>query len=51
MNFRVLSDVGQNGLRTGRHLKEKRAKMEHRFVRVLRGPERFQLAKRWIFLE
>ncbi len=34
----VLSDVVQNGLTTGKHPKEKRAKLEHRFVRVLRDP-------------
>ncbi len=37
----VLRDVVQNGLRTGRHLKEKQAKMKHHFVRVLRGPKKF----------
>ncbi len=37
----ILSNVVQNGLTTGWHPKEKQAKMEHRFVRVLRDPEQF----------
>jgi hypothetical protein len=36
--FEVVSDVVQNVLRTGRHLKDLTAKWEHHFVRVLRGP-------------
>jgi hypothetical protein len=36
----VLSNVVQNGL-TDRHPEEKQANMEHRFVRVLRGPKQF----------
>ncbi len=38
---KVLSDVVQNGLTTGRHPKEKQAKLEHCFVRLLGDPERF----------
>jgi hypothetical protein len=49
--FWVVSNVVQYGLRTQRHLKDLRTKWEHRFVRVLQGPEQFWFAKRWIFVE
>ena len=39
--FHVVSDVVQNGLTTGRHLKEKRTKRAHRFARVLGSPRQF----------
>jgi hypothetical protein len=39
--FEVDGDVVQHGLRTGRHRKEKQSKMEHPFLRMLVGPERF----------
>jgi hypothetical protein len=47
----VVSDVVQNGFRTGRHCKETRTKMKHPFLRVLGGPEQFWSAKRQIFVE
>ncbi len=46
-----LSNVVQNGLRTLRHHKDMRAKMEHPFVRVSECPNRFWLAKRPRVLE
>jgi hypothetical protein len=39
--FQVVSDVVQNELTTGRHLKEKRTKRAHRFARVLGRPRQF----------
>jgi len=49
--FQEVRYVVQNGLRTLRHRKDMRAKMEQPFVRVLGCPNRFWLAKRPRVLE